>query len=88
MRQAQPRILIAGLLGAAGALAATAYLAARRQRRAEPASRRGHGALRDGEGQIRSAGPDGMRTRVRREWTRVDQASDESFPASDPPALS
>ncbi|HZG32936.1 MAG TPA: hypothetical protein VEZ59_06650 [Sphingopyxis sp.] len=36
--------------------------------------------------QTRSAGPDGMRDEVRREWDRVDQAVDESFPSSDPPA--
>lgn len=36
--------------------------------------------------QTRSAGPDGMRDTPRREWNKVDQAGDESFPASDPPA--
>lgn len=36
--------------------------------------------------QTRSAGPDGMRDDVKRPWESVDQASDESFPASDPPA--
>lgn len=36
--------------------------------------------------QTRSAGPDGMRSEPRRTWDRVDQAADESFPASDPPA--
>lgn len=36
--------------------------------------------------QTRSAGPDGMRSDTRREWDSVDQAADESFPASDPPA--
>lgn len=36
--------------------------------------------------QTRSAGPEGMRSEPRREWDRVDQAADESFPASDPPA--
>ncbi len=36
--------------------------------------------------QVRPAGPDGMRSRPRRQWTREDEASDESFPASDPPA--
>ncbi|HWT43862.1 MAG TPA: hypothetical protein VN152_14540 [Sphingopyxis sp.] len=36
--------------------------------------------------QTRSAGPDGMRDDVKRPWENVDQASDESFPASDPPA--
>jgi hypothetical protein len=41
---------------------------------------------READVQVRSAGPDGMRSRVRRKWTAADEASDESFPASDPPA--
>ncbi|HWW55510.1 MAG TPA: hypothetical protein VN047_01315 [Sphingopyxis sp.] len=36
--------------------------------------------------QTRSAGPEGMRSDARRTWDNVDQAADESFPASDPPA--
>lgn len=36
--------------------------------------------------QTRSAGPEAMRDMPRREWNKVDQATDESFPASDPPA--
>lgn len=36
--------------------------------------------------QTRSAGPEGMRDETRHEWSKVDQAADESFPASDPPA--
>ena len=36
--------------------------------------------------QTRSAGPDAMRDPSPRAWDEVDQASDESFPASDPPA--
>ena len=35
--------------------------------------------------QTRSAGPEGMRSDPA-EWDKVDQAADESFPASDPPA--
>jgi len=36
---------------------------------------------------IRDAGPDSVRDReAGRAWDRVDQASDESFPASDPPS--
>lgn len=35
--------------------------------------------------QVRDAGPQGMRSQVQRKWTAVDEAVDESFPASDPP---
>lgn len=38
-------------------------------------------------GASRSAGPDAMRDPPK-EWESVDQSSDESFPASDPPAVS
>ncbi len=38
-------------------------------------------------GAARSAGPEAMRDPPE-DWERVDQASDESFPASDPPAVS
>jgi hypothetical protein len=37
-------------------------------------------------GAARQAGPEAMRDPPR-EWTKVDEASDESFPASDPPAV-
>lgn len=33
----------------------------------------------------RGAGPKAMRDGSRREWDKVDEAADESFPASDPP---
>ncbi len=36
--------------------------------------------------QTRSAGPEAMRSDADGEWDKVDQAADESFPASDPPA--
>ncbi len=36
--------------------------------------------------QTRSAGPDGMRDDHPDDWDKVDQAIEESFPASDPPA--
>jgi hypothetical protein len=36
-------------------------------------------------GHVRHAGPKAMRDRPRRRWDKVDQAVDESFPASDPP---
>lgn len=38
-------------------------------------------------GNARPAGPDSMRDPPKK-WTKVDEASDESFPASDPPAIS
>ena len=41
---------------------------------------------KDAEVQVRPAGPDAMRSKARRKWTPVDEASDESFPASDPPS--
>jgi hypothetical protein len=37
-------------------------------------------------GNVRPAGPEAMRDPPK-EWTKVDEASDESFPASDPPAV-
>jgi len=35
--------------------------------------------------EVRNAGPEAMRSDPP-EWDRVDEASDESYPASDPPA--
>ena len=49
-------------------------------------------AFADGQGhegnihQVREAGPDAMRDDTAANWDKADQASDESFPASDPPA--
>jgi hypothetical protein len=50
-----------------------------------PALRHGgaHGAVGN-SGNVRPAGPSAMRDPPR-SWGRVDEASDESFPASDPP---
>ena len=39
----------------------------------------------DAPGAVRSAGPEAMRDPPK-EWEAVDQALDESFPASDPPS--
>ena len=51
----------------------------------------GHPAFATGQGtganfaKVRDAGPAAMADPPKREWTSADQASDESFPASDPP---
>ena len=39
----------------------------------------------DAPHQVRPAGPEGMRDKPRK-WEKTDEAADESFPASDPPA--
>ncbi len=44
-----------------------------------------HGAVGN-SGNVRPAGPAAMRDPPQ-EWSKVDEASDESFPASDPPAV-
>lgn len=35
---------------------------------------------------VRDAGPEAMRDPPQGRWSQVDEASDQSFPASDPPA--
>ena len=39
-----------------------------------------------GDATIRDAGPEAMRSDPVRPWQKVDEESDQSFPASDPPA--
>jgi hypothetical protein len=39
----------------------------------------------NGASPVRDAGPDAMRDAPIKPWTSVDEASDQSFPASDPP---
>jgi hypothetical protein len=81
---------------AAAAVAGLGYFAASLWRRRTPSSpgpgarpaisgSGGHGAIGDSGG-ARSAGPDAMRDPPEH-WGKVDQSSDESFPASDPPAI-
>ena len=70
-------------LGAAGYVI---YRMVRHQRGQETPA-----AFADGEAagrnfaQVRSAGVEGMRSDPKA-WDKVDEAADESFPASDPPA--
>jgi hypothetical protein len=72
-------------LAAVGAIGIAAWRALTgRKRRTNAAFSRGQGAPGNAT-QIRDAGPEAMRDRPRRPWSEVDENSDESFPASDPP---
>jgi hypothetical protein len=77
-----------GLLQMA-ALGAAGYVAYRFIKREQ--AHEGHAAFASGESdganfvKVRHAGPDGMRSNPPH-WDRTDEASDESFPASDPPS--
>lgn len=80
------------ILATVGA-AACGYLAVTAFRRWSENGGRGAPALSEDEqhaaedfSATRSAGPEAMRDPPRR-WNQVDQASDESFPASDPPPV-
>ncbi|NNC59997.1 MAG: hypothetical protein HKO05_08390 [Erythrobacter sp.] len=51
----------------------------------------GHAAFdakqaQDGTNAVRDAGPGAMRDKPVMDWDKTDEESDESFPASDPPA--
>jgi hypothetical protein len=85
------RILGSLTLAAATLIASVAVFASWRKR--EDAGDPAHpAAFAPGEGdpanldQTRSAGPEGMRDTPGEKWDKVDQAGDESFPASDPPS--
>lgn len=52
----------------------------------DAAEQQGQGEIPVAE-HVRSAGPEGMRDPPVGNWDRVDQAADESFPASDPPSF-
>ena len=39
-----------------------------------------------GDANVRDAGPEAMRDKPRKGWSKTDEASDQSFPASDPPS--
>ena len=73
-------------LAALGAIGAMVFRALRKAagRGAPAAFAEGQGAPGN-ETQIRDAGPEAMRDPSGEPWTEVDEESDESFPASDPP---
>jgi len=73
-------------IAALGAIAYTAWhylLGGQKHARAAFA----HGQAAPGnDSQVRDAGPEAMRDKPKRAWRKEDEESDESFPASDPPA--
>lgn len=72
-------------MAALGTLGYLGYKAYTQNKGEHAAFARGQGS--DGNfSQVRDAGPQAMADEPKREWTAADEASDESFPASDPPA--
>jgi hypothetical protein len=79
--------LIFGFLAGIGASAwLKSRLDAQRNAQAPAAAFAGEGAHVDSPVHTRDAGPDNMRDDAGPGWDKTDQASDESFPASDPPS--
>jgi hypothetical protein len=70
------------------AVGAAAYVLSQRKQNAAPEPRAAFAPGQTGHGTnpVRDAGPDAMRDAQTRPWSSVDEASDQSFPASDPPA--
>jgi hypothetical protein len=68
--------------------AATGYAIYRYANRDRPVHRAAfaEGEANGGPADVRNAGPTAMGS-ASSEWDKVDEASDESFPASDPPAI-
>ncbi|WP_294063045.1 hypothetical protein [Sphingomonas sp.] len=83
--------VVAGLLGAA-AIGVAAFFAGRLSRRDDeedgptPAAFAVPVAERGSFNPTRNAGPEHMRDEDGDVWDEVDEGSDESFPASDPPS--
>lgn len=88
----RPRILFIALPALVAGFAAGAGLSRLWRKRREAGAPSHAAAFSDGEtdvenfAQTRSAGPYGMRDIPERRWDAIDEASDESFPASDPPS--
>jgi hypothetical protein len=80
-----PAMRIGGAATALGATALLAYVLKAKGKVAQHAAFDSQEPGRRDANAVRNAGPDAMRSDPP-EWDEVDQASDESFPASDPPA--
>jgi uncharacterized membrane protein YebE (DUF533 family) len=73
-------------MAALGALGFFGYKAYQKSQSGSQAAFAGEPAGAENFAKVRDAGPAAMADTPQREWTREDQASDESFPASDPPS--
>ena len=72
-------------LAAVSAIGYGVYRYATRDKADQPAAFATGEATHLDNNPIRNAGPDAMRSKSE-QWNSIDEASDESFPASDPPA--
>lgn len=70
------------------AIGAAAYVLSRKKgdERAGTRAAFADGQPSAGSNPVRDAGPEAMRDGQARTWSSVDEASDQSFPASDPPS--
>jgi hypothetical protein len=91
-RRGETQRLLAAGFAIVGVAALSAALLARRRPRSRVVARRAawgpsaEAPLGADHTPIRQAGPQAMRDPPNRRWDKIDEASDESFPASDPPA--
>jgi hypothetical protein len=73
-------------LAALGALGYVAWKYIEKQRSDSPAAFATGQPGGENFAKVRDAGPEAMADKPKREWSKADQQSDESFPASDPPS--
>jgi hypothetical protein len=75
------------LLSVVGSAAAYLWMRHKQRNMLIPAAAfAGSGGVRGSFAQVRDAGPEQMRDGDALDWDSTDEASDQSFPASDPPA--
>ncbi|WP_305097769.1 hypothetical protein [Croceibacterium aestuarii] len=73
-------------LAALGALGYVGYKAWEKNKASDQAAFANGQAGDENFAQVRDSGPQAMADPPKRGWTKPDEESDESFPASDPPA--
>ena len=73
-------------LAALGALGYVAYKYLEGQKSDSPAAFANNQTTGDNFAKVRDAGPEAMADHPTRDWSKIDEESDQSFPASDPPS--